>query len=144
MTTTSFKRLDAYLTRDFNPDYWYDDACRLAMQWIAEFAPVDWAALRAHAPHRPPEWQGRCAYALIGAAAIDGADLLLQIAGCDDDDTAWTAVAALKSLSWDGLHPMLTPALDKRLRQLVLARPMASDAIDWLRQSAPRVGFNSR
>jgi len=133
---TSFEQLDAYLARDFNPDYWYDDAYSFAMQWIAEFTSADWVALRASALCRPPDWQQRCAYALIGSPATASADLLLQMAGADDDAISWTAVSALKALRWNGVHPQLAPTLDERLTRLARAKPMALDAIDWLRQYA--------
>jgi hypothetical protein len=133
---TSFDRLDAYLARDFNADYWYDDAFRLAAQWIAGFGPADWASLRAHAPDRPAAWQGRCAYALVGTPAAESADLLLQMASSDDDDAAAAAVATLATLKWDGLRPLLTPVLDERLSRLGGTRPMASHAIGWLHEHA--------
>ena len=135
---TAFDHLDAYLARDFNPDYWYDDACRLARRWISEFSAADWAALRSAVPARAAAWQGRCAYALIGAPAGEAAALLLALSASEDDAVAATAVSALRTLQWDGGGMPLPAALDQRLDRLAQTQPMAAQDIGWLRQRLRR------
>lgn len=132
----AFDLLDTYLARDFNPDHWYDDAHRFAVQQIAAFTSADWAALVVQTPKRPFAWQRRCAYVLAGSSSAHSAELLLQLAASDDDGAAWTAVCALDTLRWGTQHPVLTPGLEQRLDRLAASNAMASSAVDALRRRA--------
>ena len=133
---TPFEELDRYLARDFNPDYWYDEACELATQWVAKFTPADWSVLGSQWQNRSAEWQGRCAYSLIGTLASHSATILLQMAASPDDEVASTAVDALNSLNWRGERPNLKPELIARLERLSASNPSAAMAVQALLRHA--------
>jgi hypothetical protein len=112
-----FIALDQYLSQNFPPDYWFDDAYAAARQSVSQFAPADWTELRLHWPSRAPAWQRRCAYALHGSPSPDAVALLLEMLRSPYDDVAMQAMEALRSVEELPL-PIPDHAIT-RLRQLL-------------------------
>src|SRR5438128_955934 len=133
---TAFEELDTYIARDFNPDYWYDDAHRIARPMVARFTPSDWETLAKIWRLRPLPWQLRCSYSLMGTDASDSEGILMEMAGSADDDLATTSIGVLNSLRWEKRTPVIPLELNARFDQLSGANPIAANAIGFLRQKA--------
>ena len=92
---SNYQKLDDFLSQQFSPDYWSDDAMHYATSLIQLLNDGEWDALTINWKSKVVDWQIKLAEAVYGCEDHRVIDLLLQLLNAPDLPVA---VAASESL----------------------------------------------
>ena len=116
METATFAEYDQYLSLEFLPDYWYDEAVIIAGQFISKFSANDWTQLADSWAGKPVFWKVRCAETLDTDLILAGAAILTQMLSDVNHEVVLAAVDGLRS--WPRSSITLTDAEITQLTDL--------------------------
>ena len=101
---------------------------------------AEFAELRAVWPHKPCDWQTRCADVLPWASAPrqEIASVLLGMIQFPNDDLAVAAADTLREFDPAMVAAMMTPETEQRLREVAVRQPgLSANAIHRLLNGLP-------
>lgn len=129
---TYFEKLDDYLSEEFSPDYWYDEAHIYAIELLRKMTPNDWNQLKIEWRDRSSDWQERCAYILSDADSSLAIPLLLEMLKSKNNEVVLTAADALISIDIAKINLYLNRDVMERLQLLSQNNPISKVIIDQL------------
>ena len=108
----TFDELDRYLTVDYSPNLWSDDAIDCATELLDGLSEADWHRLERTWKDIPIAWQVRLADAVFGSDKPRVIDLLCQMLKSPEVEVA---IAAAESLEAKDYVTSLRDVLEKLL-----------------------------
>jgi hypothetical protein len=127
---TYFEKLDEYLSGEFSPDYWYDEAHIYAIELLSKMTDNDWNMLKRQWRDRSSIWQERCAYILSDADSSQAIPLLLEMLKSTNNEVILTAADALRSIDIAKINLSLHRDVVERLQLLSENNPIAKVIVD--------------
>lgn len=91
----NYQKLDDFLSQQFSPDYWSDDAMHYATSLVRQLNNEEWNTLATTWHDKPVDWQIKLAEAVYGCEDSQVIDLLIQMLSAS---ALPVAVAASESL----------------------------------------------